>query len=86
MAEKLVVLSPQKTMTSLFSAALVVWLFTQISVPASLTQNLMGGILGAAMTTRLRIVNTKMVGRIIVSWITTTLASVVMGYYMITLV
>ena len=80
MAEKLVVLSPQKMLTSLFSASIVMWFFTQFSIPGSLTQNLLGGIIGAAASTRIRIINLKAVGKITVSWIITGFVSVAIGY------
>ena len=79
MAEKLVVLSPPKTLTSLFSASLVLWLLTQFSIPASLTQNVLGGIIGAAATTRIRMINLKNAWKIVLSWVLTSLVSVAAG-------
>jgi len=80
MAEKLVVLSPPKTLTGLFSASLVVWLLTQFSIPSSLTQNMLGGVVGAATTTRVRMINLRNAGRIVALWSLTSLVSVAVGF------
>ncbi len=80
MAESLVILSPQKLLTGLFTAATMLWLFTQLSIPVALTQNMLGGFLGAALTTRIALVKAATLRKLIASWTLTTLAGLALAY------
>lgn len=66
--EDLIVLSPISVLTSMFSSALLMWFFTQFSIPISLTQAVIGGIFGAALIKRHVIFNRIVLYEIIGSW------------------
>lgn len=66
--EDLIVLSPISVLTSMFSSALLMWFFTQFSIPISITQAVIGGILGAALIKRHVIFNRIVLYEIIGSW------------------
>ena len=67
--EDLIVLSPISVLTSMFSSALLMWFFTQFSIPISITQAVIGGILGAALIKRHVIFNRIVLYEIIGSWV-----------------
>lgn len=80
MGERLVVLSPQRFFTSLLSASIILWMLTQLGIPGSFTQTLLGGMVGAVASSPLAMINSKLVKRFIIAWIATTLISVPAGY------
>ncbi|NWG10041.1 MAG: inorganic phosphate transporter [Nitrososphaerales archaeon] len=67
--EDLIVLSPKGVITGMFSSALLMWLFTQFSIPISMTQAIVGGIIGAGLVKRHVIFNRIILYEIIGSWI-----------------
>ncbi len=73
--EDLIVLSPISVLTSMFSSALLMWLFTQFSIPISITQAVIGGIFGASLAKRRVIFNRAILYEIVGSWIAITLIS-----------
>ena len=81
MGEGLVSLSPQRYFTSVFAASIVLWLLTQLGIPAALTQLLMGAFLGAIISSTLAIYNVRRFKLIVVSWIATAALSFPAGYF-----
>ncbi|MEM3437887.1 MAG: inorganic phosphate transporter [Nitrososphaerales archaeon] len=67
--EDLIILSPISFLTSMFSSALITWIFTQFSIPISITQAIFGGIFGASLVKKYVIFNRVMLYEVIVSWI-----------------
>ncbi|MEM2955671.1 MAG: hypothetical protein QXM25_03030, partial [Nitrososphaerales archaeon] len=55
------------------------WLFTQFSIPISITQAVIGGIFGASLVKRCVIFNRVMLYEIIGSWIAITLISFILS-------
>jgi len=70
--EDLIVLSPKGVLTGMFSSALLMWLFTQFSIPISMTQAIVGGIVGAGLVKRNVIFNRIILYEIIGSWVAVT--------------
>ncbi|MGQ9718832.1 MAG: anion permease [Nitrososphaerales archaeon] len=70
--EGLIVLSPKGVLTGMFSSALLMWLFTQFSIPISMTQAIVGGIIGAGLVKRHVIFNRNILYEIIGSWVVVT--------------
>ncbi len=79
MGEDLIVLSPISVLTSMFSSALLMWLFTQFSIPISITQAVIGGIFGASLVKKHVIFNRVMLYEIVGSWIAITTISFILS-------
>ncbi len=73
--EDLIILSPISVLTSMFSSALLMWIFTQFSIPISITQAFIGGILGAGLIKRHVVFNRIILYEIIGSWVAITAIS-----------
>ncbi|MEM3451382.1 MAG: inorganic phosphate transporter [Nitrososphaerales archaeon] len=67
--EDLIILSPIGFLTSMFSSALIIWIFTQFSIPISITQAIVGGIFGAGLVKRYVMFNRIILYEIIIGWI-----------------
>jgi phosphate/sulfate permease len=73
--DKIVVLSQIKTLSAMLGSAIVASLFTALSVPVSLTQVVIGGMLGAGVAHRPSIVNTRELFTLILGWAIVTIVS-----------
>ncbi|MGA2874649.1 MAG: inorganic phosphate transporter [Nitrososphaerales archaeon] len=73
--DKIVVLSQIKTLSAMLGSAIVASLFTVLSVPVSLTQVVIGGMLGAGVAHRPSIVNTRELFILILGWAIVTIVS-----------
>ena len=73
--DKIVVLSQIKTLSAMLGSAIVASLFTAMSVPVSLTQVVIGGMLGAGVAHRPSIVNTRELFTLILGWAIVTIVS-----------
>ncbi|MCD6538981.1 anion permease [Candidatus Bathyarchaeota archaeon] len=65
---RIVGLSPTAAFVAQLSGALTVHLFTQFGLPVSITQALIGGIFGAGLSKKIRLINKRMIRRIIAGW------------------
>jgi len=79
--EDLIILSPISVLTSMFSSALLMWLFTQFSIPISITQAFIGGIFGAGLIKRHVIFNRIILYEIVGSWIAITTISFMLSMF-----
>jgi phosphate/sulfate permease len=78
--DKLIALSQIKTVSAILASALVVWSFTQFSVPVSLTQVVIGGMLGAGIAHGPTVVNKMEVAVMTRDWVIVTLGCTVLGF------
>ena len=78
--DKIVGLSQIKTLAAFLGCAIVTWTFTQFSVPVSLTQVVIGGMLGSGSARGPTIVNRTEVLVMIRDWTLVTILSAVMGF------
>ena len=62
MGDRMLTLSPQGVFSAFVSSSVVVWVGTQFGLPVSISQCLLGGMLGAAYSRIVSAVNRKLVG------------------------
>ncbi|HYB03930.1 MAG TPA: inorganic phosphate transporter [Nitrososphaerales archaeon] len=78
--DKIVGLSQIKTFAAILAAAIIILVLTFLSIPVSLTQVIIGGMLGAGVTRRPWVVNTREIGILIAGWAGVTLVSAGLAY------
>ncbi len=79
--DKMLALSPQGVLTVFVSSALVIWIGTQLAVPVSIGQCVLGGMFGAAYAKSVTVVNKKLAAETISGWVVVPLASFVIAYF-----
>lgn len=67
--------SPLTIFASLLVGSILVWSFTQIAIPVSLSQVLIGGLIGVNLYRKPRAYNRKALLKLIVSWVGVTVLS-----------
>jgi PiT family inorganic phosphate transporter len=67
--------SPLTIFASLLVGSILVWAFTQIAIPVSLSQVLIGGLIGVNLYRKPRAYNRKALLKLIVSWVGVTVLS-----------
>ena len=77
---KIVQLSGLKTVSALLSTAFVAWTFTQFSIPVSLTQMVIGGMVGAGIARGPTIVNRFELFSMVWHWVLVTVLCTLLGY------
>jgi phosphate/sulfate permease len=80
LSEKIVNLSQIKTVAAMLGAAFVTWILTQFSIPVSLTQIVIGGMLGAGTTRAPTVINSREVLTMIEMWAAVTMLCAVAGF------
>lgn len=80
LGDRMLVLSPQGVLVAFASSALLVWGGTQLRVPMSITQCLLGGMLGAAFSSKVAVVNRRITFESISTWVITPLLAFVTAY------
>ena len=78
--DKIVGLSQIKTLSAMLGSAVITSVFTFLSVPVSLTQVIIGGMLGAGIAHRPSIVNNRELVELVAGWTFVTLASAGLGF------
>ena len=78
--DRMLALSPQGVFSAFISSSLVVWVGTQLALPVSITQCLIGGILGAAFSRNVTIVNTRLVRETLSLWVIAPMAAFIFAY------
>jgi phosphate/sulfate permease len=73
--DKIVGLSQIKTLSAMLGSAIITTLLTALSVPVSLTQVVIGGMLGAGVAHRPSIMNTRELFTLILGWAIVTVVS-----------
>lgn len=80
LGDKIVGLSQIKTFASMSSAALLIMILTTFSIPVSLTQVIIGGMLGAGVSRRPWAINSREIAILIAGWALVTLGSAGLGF------
>jgi phosphate/sulfate permease len=62
-------LSPQGVLAAFISSSVVVWIGTQFALPVSISQCLLGGMLGAAYSRAVSAVNNRLVAETLATWV-----------------
>lgn len=79
-ADNLVGLSPSTALSAQFGGALSVHLFTQLGLPVSISQVVIGGMGGAASVKRIAITNKRLIQQIIAGWTIGPLAGAIVSF------
>ncbi|MCD6370056.1 MAG: inorganic phosphate transporter, partial [Thermoplasmata archaeon] len=67
--EKIVSLDPSRAFAAQISGALIVEIFTQMHLPVSITQAVIGGIIGTGLVKGYRELNRKTLKNLAISWV-----------------
>jgi phosphate/sulfate permease len=78
--DKMLALSPQGVFSAFVASSLVVWLGTQFALPVSISQCLLGGMLGAAYSRAISAVNRRLVTETLSLWVLAPLAAAGLAY------
>ncbi len=73
--DRLLSLSPQGVLAAFIGTILVMWVATQLAIPVSVSQCLIGGMFGAAFTRKIAIVNRRLALEVVSSWVVVPLAA-----------
>ncbi len=73
--DKLLSLSPMGVLAAFSGTIIVMLVATQLAIPVSVTQCLVGGMFGAAFTKRIAIVNLRLSLEVVASWVVIPLAA-----------
>jgi phosphate/sulfate permease len=73
--DRLLSLSPQGVLAAFIGTILVMWVATQLAIPVSVSQCLIGGMFGAALTKKIAIVNRRLSLEVVASWVVIPLAA-----------
>jgi PiT family inorganic phosphate transporter len=83
--DKMLSLSPQAVFTTFAASAVVVWVGTQFAIPMSISQCLLGGMLGAAYTKNIAVLNRRLVAETMSVWVVAPVLAFLAGYLLILL-
>ncbi len=75
-------LSPSTALTAQLSSALTVHLFTQFGLPVSITQALVGSVLGVIIIKEISLTNTRFLRNITAGWLLAPLLSLAVSYFL----
>jgi phosphate/sulfate permease len=78
--DRMLVLSPQGVLSAFLASAGVVWLGTQLAIPVSISQCVLGGMIGAAYTRSVAILNAKVVTETLSVWVVAPVVAFILGY------
>jgi len=85
-SDNLVGLSPSMALSAQFGGAVSVHVFTQLSLPVSISQVVVGGMSGAASVKRVAITNKRIIQQVIAGWTIGPLAGVIISFLLIRLI
>lgn len=78
--DRLLSLRPQGVLAVFGSSALVVWLGTQLAIPVSISQCVLGGMLGAALSQRTTLLNARVAYQALSTWVAVPVVAFLIGY------
>lgn len=84
--DRLLSLSPQGVLAAFSGTIIVMWLATQLGIPISVTQCLIGGMFGAAFTKKIAVINRRLSLEVVSSWVIIPLAAFALAAIIIPLV
>jgi phosphate/sulfate permease len=85
-ADNLVGLSPSMALSAQFGGAMSAHVFTQLGLPISISQVVIGGMSGAASAKRMAITNKRIIQQVIVGWTIGPLAGGVVSFLLVKLI
>lgn len=84
--KEIIGISPLSALVAQMSGALTIHFFTQLGIPVSVTQAIIGGIFGIGLAKRMVLVNQRMIQGIITGWVLAPLSGLVISYLILRLV
>jgi len=85
-ADNLVGLNPSTALSAQFGGAMSVHAFTQLGLPVSISQAVIGGMNGAASTKRMAITNKRIIQQVIAGWTLGPLAGAIVSFLLMKVV
>ena len=85
-ADNLVGLNPSSALSAQFGGALSVHIFTQLGLPVSISQVVIGGMSGAASAKRMAITNKRIIQQVIVGWTIGPLTGAIVAFLLIKII
>jgi phosphate/sulfate permease len=85
-ADNLVGLSPSMALSAQFGGAMSAHAFTQLSLPVSISQVVIGGMSGAASAKRMAITNKRIIQQVIAGWTIGPLAGMIVSFLLMKLI
>jgi len=82
-ADNLVGLNPSTALSAQFGGAMSVHLFTQLGLPVSISQVVIGGMSGAASAKRMAITNKRIIQQVIAGWTIGPMAGAIVSFLLI---
>jgi len=80
LGEDLIVVSPVGASVSTFSASFLVWIFTQLGLPVSVTTSIMSSVIGVGLASKIRVFNLRTLFSVtVVSWGLSALLGLIFG-------
>jgi len=73
--DRMLSLSPQGVLAAFSGTILIMWVATQLGIPVSVSQCLIGGMFGAAFTKKIAIINRRLSLEVVASWVVIPLAA-----------
>jgi phosphate/sulfate permease len=83
--DRLLVLSPLGVVATFLSSAVLIGVGTQLSIPISISQCLMGGMFGAAFTKQASVVNTRLAAESMASWVAVPVGAFLLAFVLVLL-
>ncbi len=81
--DRMLGLSPFGVVATFLSSALLIWVGTQFAIPVSITQCLLGGMFGAALTKQISVVNGRLAAESIALWVAVPVGAFVIAFLLI---
>ena len=81
--DRMLVLSPLGVVSTFLASAVLLWLGTDLAIPISLTQCLVGGMLGAAFAKQVSVVNTRLAVENVASWVVAPTSALILAVLII---
>jgi phosphate/sulfate permease len=81
--DKMLALSPQGVFSAFLASSAVVWIGTQRAIPVSISQCLLGGMLGAAYTKSITVLNRRLALETVSLWLVVPVLSFGLGYLLL---
>lgn len=78
--DKMLSLSPQGVFGVFAASAVVVWVGTQFAIPMSISQCVLGGMLGAAYTKNITVLNRRLAAETVSVWVVVPVLAFLVGY------
>lgn len=78
--DRLLVLSPFGVVSTFLSSAVLIWLGTQFEIPVSISQCLLGGMFGAALTNHMSVVNGRLALESMSLWVAVPIGAFLLGF------